>query len=228
MATRHKVNPKENTTMKTMILSAVAAALISTAASADAFDNAVFRTSAEAFDNAVLMTTVTTGNLEFSAATIVDTNVETYVLGGGAYFNLGPVGELDATLFVFGQYANIADVGVGVVGAEYILSKYSDRTALELTGQVAYVALTDDFDNGDVFLTPIVNFEYNMNEEVAVFSEVGYTWNLSNDFNGDGGYVQVGLDVGITDLISIRPSIVKPFDAVLDGEIAVVELNFNF
>lgn len=202
--------------MKTMILSTIAAAFMATTVSADTFDNTV------------LVTTVTTGNLEFSASTTVGDSVDNYLVGGGATFDLGKVGTMDSKVFVFGQYANVATVGVAAVGAEYTLSQEFDRTTVELTGQAAYVALTEDFGNGDLFVTPSANVEYAMTDRVAVFGEVGYTWNATNDFHAEGGYGQVGLDVGLTDTVGVRPSIVKPFDSASDDAFAVIELKFNF
>lgn len=206
--------------MKTLVIAAAMALGITSAASADDFDTNL------------LTTTVTDGKLEFTATTNVGSDFDgvgdVWTLGAGAYVLEYDLGRGESEVFVFGEYTELNDQGVGTVGAEYIYTEVNNGATLEVAGQVAYVADTSDFGNGDVFVTPRVGLEFMASEQFALFGEVGYTWNASEDFAQAGGYGELGVDFGLTESLSLRPSVVKPFDTANDDAYAAIELEFQF
>lgn len=206
--------------MKTFVLAAVAAMGVATAATADNFDTNL------------LTTTATYGDLEFSASTTVDSGLD----GFGNDFVLGVKGtvlsyELGAgtsDVKVYGQLGEVAGDEFGVLGAEYVwTTAVADNATLELTGDAAYV-MFDDFDNGDLVLTPSAELTVAVTQGVAVFGNVGYSWDATNEFARLGGFGEVGLDVGLTDTVSLRPSLVKPFDTGNDDLMGALEVEFRF
>jgi hypothetical protein len=208
--------------MKTTLLAMIASTVLGTSAMADNFDHTT------------TTLTATTGNLEFSAmGTIDNSNLsieDAFVVGAGAYVLPHTVGTMDAEVFVSGQYGEVDSAGTVRLGAEYLLSTSMDASTLTLGVEGAYVALSDDFSNGDVFLTPSVNLEVALTDAVAVFGEVDYAFDASDDFNGKGGTVELGMAFAVTDMVAVRPSVVRGFDTNgLDTDTqAAVELTFNF
>jgi len=197
--------------MKTLILAAVAAVgFASTASAAD-------------FDSNVLTTTVETGILEFSASTGVDSNLN----GFGDDFMVGAKATVlsfgDADVAVYGAIAEVAGDELSVLGAEVVMT----YGALELTGDAAYV-MVDDFDNGELVLTPSAEFTIPVAYDLDLFVGAGYSWNATDDFAKLGGYGEVGVDVMITETLSIRPSVVMPFDTDNDDLSAAMEVTFSF
>jgi hypothetical protein len=63
-----------------------------------------------------------------------------------------------------------------------------------------------------------------------VFGEVDYSFNASEDFADLGGIVQVGLDVALSDMVAVRPSVMRGFDTdgLGDDTQAAVEVVFSF
>ena len=208
--------------MKTFVLAAVAALGLGTAASAADFDvNS-------------LTTTVTTGDLEFSATTFVGSDLD----GFGDDFGLragytaleynsvfGP-----ADVEVYGAYASVADEDLGALGAVYTaMPNMPEGVALELAVDGAWVFLTDDFGGGEFWVTPSANLEIDLTTNIAVWGEIGNTWAASEDMADLGGYTALGLDVGITETFSVRPSISRDFGAGASDDLsASVELTLNF
>jgi len=206
--------------MKTLVISAAMALGLSSVASAGDFDTNR------------LTTTVTDGTLEFTATTNVGSDFngigDVWTLGAGAYVLEYELGAGTSEVFVFGEYTEVNDQGVGTLGAEYIYTETREGATLELAGQVAYTADTSDFGNGDVFVTPRVGLEFMVTDQLDMFGEVGYSWNASEDFTATGGYGELGVDVSLNDNLAIRPSVVKPFDTANDDAYANIELEFQF
>jgi len=207
--------------MKTLILAAVAAIVVATAASA-----------ADDFDVNVLTTTVTTGNLEFSADVGVGDAVDS-----GENFAFGVKGTvLSYDVFggasdvnVYGQYGQILGVSGYVIGAEYVwVTGLSDRVDLELAADAAYV-MPNGFDN-ELLLTPSTELTVDVTDSVAVFGGAGYTWVATDDFSQAGGYGELGLDISLTDTVGLRPSVIQPFDTGLGNEpmVGALEVTFDF
>jgi hypothetical protein len=208
--------------MKTLVLAAAAALTFGTAAAADDFDTNFFTT------------TVTTGDLEFSASTTVDSNVE----GFGNDFGLragytvleynsvfGP-----ADVEVYGAYASVADEDLGALGAVYTaMPNMGEGVALELAVDGSYMFLTDDFSGGEFFVTPSANLEIDLTTNLAVWGEVGNTWVVSEDMTDAGGYAALGLDVGITESVALRPSISRDFGAGAGDDLSAgLEVTLDF
>jgi hypothetical protein len=209
--------------MKTTLLAMIASTVLGTSAMADNFD----------YTTTTL--TATTGNLEFSAMGAIDnsnlSSEDAFAVGAGAYVLPHTVGTMDAEVFVFGAYGEVNSVGAVALGAEYLLSTSMDASTLTFGVEGAYAALSDDFSNGDVFVTPSVNLEVALTEAVAVFSEVDYAFNASDDFASTGGTIELGMAFAVTDMVAVRPSVVRGFDTAdgLDTDTqAAVELTFNF
>jgi hypothetical protein len=208
--------------MKTTLLAMIASTVLGTSAMADNFDYTM------------TTLTATTGNLEFSAAGVVDNNdmsfEDAFVVGAGAYVLPHTVGTMDAEVFVFGTYGEVESVGAVALGAEYLLSTSMDASTLTLGVEGAYIALADDFSNGDVFVTPSANLEVALTDTVAVFGEVDYAFNASDDFTGTGGTVELGMAFAVTDMVAVRPSVVRGWteDGLDTDTQAAIELSFNF
>lgn len=205
--------------MKTTILAAVAAVGFASAASADDFDNTL------------LTTTVTTGNLEFSVSSGVDRNLEglgdDWVAGAKATVLSYGLGEGTSDVKLYGQFGEVAEDEFGVLGAQYVWTTVDEGSTLELTADAAYV-MFDDFENGDLVLTPSAELTAALDNQIAVFGGVGYSWDATNDFAQLGGYVEAGADIALTDTVSVRPSVVQPFDTANDDAYAAIELKLNF
>lgn len=205
--------------MKTLIIAALAAIGISTAASADNFDTNL------------LKTTLVTDNLQFSLEGTIgdefDNLGDAWMFEAGGYFFDHTVGSMDATVYFFGRFGDAFGDEYGALGAEYILSQDFDGTALELSATATYV-MFDDFDNGDLLLTPRARFEGVATDQVTLFGEAGYSWNATDDFNAVGGYVEGGVELSLTESTSLLTSVVQPFDVEDDDMFARIELVFNF
>ncbi len=199
--------------MKTTLMAAFAALALSSAAMADSFDvNS-------------LTTKVTVDNLEFSVSTNVGSDLDgfgdTWAIGAGLTVLEYDLGSGTSDLFVFGRY-NDSDANTQL-GAEYTWTVVNNDTTVALAGEALY-----DFNHDAVLLKPSVNLEYAVSRSVDVFGEVGYTWDASNDFARDGGYLEVGADFALSEAVSLRPSIVQPFDSADDDVSAALELGLKF
>jgi len=206
--------------MKTLILAAIAAMGVATVASANDFDANM------------LTTTVETGALEFSASTTVDSDLngfgDDFVLGVKGTVLSYELGTGTSDFNIYGQYGQVASEDFGVLGAEYVwTTAIADNATLELTGDVAYV-MFDGLDNGDLVLTPSAELTVGLTRQIAVFGGAGYGWEATDDFARLGGYSEVGLDLGFTDTVSLRPSVVQPFDTGNDDLVGALELNLKF
>jgi hypothetical protein len=207
--------------MKTTLVAMIALTVFGTSAMADNFD----------YTTTTL--TATSGNLEFSATGVFDNSAtefeDSYTLGAGVYVLPHTVGAWDAEVFVFGEIGENAADEFGVVGAEYLLTTTMDASTLTLGTEAAYV-MVDDYDNGEFIVTPRANLEVAVTDTIAVFGEVAYAFNATEDFADLGGAVELGMDFAINDMVAVRPSIVRGFDTdgFADDTQAAVELTFNF
>jgi hypothetical protein len=208
--------------MKTTLLAMIASTVLGTSAMADNFDHTA------------TTLTATAENLQFSAmGTIDNTEIsleDSFVVGAGAYVLPHTVGALSSEVFVFGKYNEVESNGTVAIGAEYLLATSTDASTLTFGVKGAYVASSDSFDSGDVFVTPSVNLEVTLSDIVAVFGEVDYAFDASDSFTGVGGTAELGMAFAVNDMVAVRPSIVHDFDnGSLDSATqAAVELTFNF
>jgi opacity protein-like surface antigen len=84
-----------------------------------------------------------------------------------------------------------------------------------------YTTVETDLTDGDFALDPSVGVAYQVTNSVSVFGEVGYTWDMSNNWDRLGGYVEVGMPVVLSDAVTLTPSLIRGFD---DG---IEETNLN-
>ena len=156
------------------------------------------------FDDNVYTATMTVKSLEFSASTVE--SGATSVLGG-IHLLPGSIGDATTSLFVSLEYNLNTDESV--VAAEYNLNaNLSDRVWTYAGLEVAYETASED-----VFVTPSAGLGYTLGEKISVFGEVDYTFNASEDFAEVDGTVELGFDFGVTEALSIRPSVVMGFES---------------
>lgn len=208
--------------MKFTILAAVAASALAFGTVATAGD----------FDVNAFTTTIDTGTFEFSGTTFVGNDGiglgDSAVFSAGATVMTGVTAYGDTDLFVYGTYADLDGTGVAALGAEYTLTKSYESAALAFAVNAVYVAPFDNFDDGEVLVTPYVNAEYDVASDLTVFGEVGYTFVATDSFSQAGGYAELGVDAAFNDNVSLRPSVIMPFDGASDDISAAVELTFAF
>jgi len=114
---------------------------------------------------------------------------------------------------------------VAVIGQYNISMMTTPSLLIYGTAEVAYV--TDSgFSDGDWLVEPSAGAAYSITDTVAVYGEVGYTWNATNDFDQLGGYVEVGLPVAVTDTITITSSVSHGFDT--DNDVANFRMEATF
>lgn len=142
--------------------------------------------------------------------------VLTYNLGAGV-----------STLEIYGELGEVRGNEYGTLGAEYSWAVEVDRTTFQLAGDVAYV-MFNDFGDGDFIVTPSAMVSFDLGRNVDLYSEVGYSWDATNDWNRLGGYAEMGHDVGVTDNFAVRASVVQPFDTLNDDVYGELGVRFEF
>jgi hypothetical protein len=160
------------------------------------------------FQNNTADVVITSGVLDFAvsadSAGITDLEV-------GATGFKHSLGVFDADIRAEVSYNLPADT-IGL-RAEYNLQWLAaQRTAVYGTAAVQYTTTDTDLGNGDFYFEPSIGVAHSLNDRVGVFGEVGYTWDISNDWARNGGYVEIGAPIAITDSVSLVPSIVRGFD----------------
>jgi hypothetical protein len=178
--------------MKTLATAMTVVMLSATAALAENFENTTFAVEA------------TSGALDVTVDANADglTNVEVGVTAGVVRLALG-TDLLDAdTLTATAEYAVVMSV--------------TDSLAAYGTAQVAY-ATTTDFQDGDWSMNPSVGLEFQVTNAVAVYGEVGYSWDVSTDMDRLGGYVEFGVPFAVTSAVTLTPSVARSFDTGTDN-----------
>lgn len=164
---------------------------------------------AEDFDNSTFETVLYSDRFQFSFSGDNDEGFDS--VSAGVYFLSYTIGETyNANLYTELEY-NYIDESVTLSG-EYQMYKEFDFGEVYGSAAVDYVALEDDFSNGDWYMSPYAGVVYDVSESVATFVEVGYTWDMSNDWDTSGGYGEVGVDFMINEDIKVTPSVVQEFD----------------
>ena len=212
--------------MKTYLIAAIAAlTLTPLAAFAGGTSDTVYEAEpvvyvAAPYDRGIELRFTTTG-------TSTDDLGDNWELRGGfealSYSVAGGV----STLTFYGEFGAVNANEFGAVGAEYDwTTALSQATDLTLEADVAYV-MFNDFNDGDVLVTPNANLTFYATDNLAVFGEVGYTWDATNDWTRQGGYTELGVDIAASDSISIVSSVIKPFDSIDDDVRGSLEVKFN-
>jgi hypothetical protein len=95
------------------------------------------------------------------------------------------------------------------------------------TAELAYATDTS-FSTSNWTVEPSAGILFAFYDIVAVYGEVGYTWAVDDDFAQEGGYVEVGLPVSLSESVMLTPSVAQTFDTDHDAANAKVEVSFNF
>lgn len=179
---------------------------------------------ADDFDNTALEAVVYTGNFEFSLSG--DTTDGLDNIGVGYSFLNHDIGRFHGTVFAELSYGIVSeDVTIDL---EYQASTYVGTFAVYGAASAEYTAPVDTIDSGDWMFVPYVGGAYDFSNNVSAYTEVGYTWDMSNDWNGQGGYVEVGADFGLAENIVITPYITRTFDTANDEYQAGLTVGLSF
>lgn len=195
--------------MKTIIASTAIALALASAAAAENFK----ANSAEV--------NFTSGNLSFSADTVE--NGDTTVGAGIAFLNgefAGFSGGADAS-FDYNIDSDDVELGVG-----YGVSRQVGTVVVH--GDLGTTYTFTDSRTDFWTVEPSVGASYALNDTFNTYSEVGYEWNATDDWKGTGGYVEAGVDISITETVSVTPSVTRTFDTADNKTNANVALNFAF
>ena len=200
--------------MKNTLISIFAAlALTAGAAAADDFDNTTASVTAE-FEQFALTVESDSDNgytkLQFGA-TILEYELSETV---------------DAKIDAFTAHYDAEDqYGVG---GSYTLTYSVNDFSMWGVAEVEYIGLADDFNIGELYVTPTVGMGYDLTPTVTAWGEVGYTWIATNDWDRDGGTVEVGVDFELADNVVFRTSLSRDFDTAVEETQINLGLNFNF
>lgn len=200
--------------MKKLLLATVAFLGLSTAAFASDFDNTSF--------------TIVASSDTLDYKLKADADNELTGLSVGFYALPYTMGNVDANMYVELGYARL-DESLNV-DVEYQL-----KTSLTPYTR-AYGALSAEYaissDNvatdGSLVFAPYVGLAYDMNPKLSVFVEAGYDWEVTNDWNANGGYAEIGASYAVNDTVYIQPSIVQTLDTGADEAQAKLEVGFAF
>jgi hypothetical protein len=200
--------------MKNILISIFAAlALTAGAAAADDFDNTTASVTAE-FE-------------QFTLTVESDSdNGYTKLQFGATIFEYELSETVDAKIDAFTAHYDAEDQ-YGVGGA-YTLTYSVDALSIWGVAEVEYIGLADDFNIGELYVTPTVGVGYDLTPTVTAWGEVGYTWIATNDWDHDGGTVEVGVDFELADNVVFRTSLSRDFDTAVEETQVNLGLNFNF
>jgi len=160
------------------------------------------------FDTTVLSTSLTSGAMDFGVDATengitdlaVGVSAFSYATGG---FDVSLRGELNYNLD--------ADT-IGLRGEYNVVRAIASNATVYGSAAVEYVTAETDLTDGDFFLDPSAGVTYAFTDTVSVFGEVGYTWNVSSNWDSLGGYVEVGLPLNVTNSVTVTPSLVRGLD----------------
>lgn len=182
--------------MKTFLTASAFVAAMSTAAFAGNFDTTLLGVDA------------TSGALDFSVDATED-GMTAFAVGATGFAH--QVAGFDASVRGELAYGFDADA-IGVRGEYNVVRATAQNMTVYGSAAVQYVTLNTDLSDGDFYFDPSVGVTYAFNDTVSMFGEVGYAWNMSNDFDRVGGYVEIGMPVNVTDSVTFVPSLVRGFD----------------
>jgi hypothetical protein len=199
--------------MKNLMITTALFATVSTAAIAEDFKANQY------------VTTFTSGSLEFSLGAVETdlTTVTTTAVGVATY----SFGAVDTSLDLSFGYDLDEDA---VTTAATLNASTAPTPLLTVYGsaELAYVADTGALSDGEVFVSPTVGTAYAVSDSAAVFAEVGYAWNASDNWVADGGEVEVGVDFAASEAFTISPSLVRTFDTTDNATNFKVEATLRF
>lgn len=116
---------------------------------------------------------------------------------------------------------------LGLADNLYARAEYNFGADLH-TNLSVYGSAAVQYEIGGVWtLDPSIGVSYGITERIGVFGEVGYTYGLTNTVT-NGGYVEVGTPVSITDSVYVTPSIKRTFNSAADETSAHLKLTYRF
>lgn len=164
---------------------------------------------AEDFDNSTFETVLYSDRFQFSFSGDNEDGFDS--VSAGVVMLPYTIGETyNANVYTEVEYHFLDDLVT--LSGEYQMYKEFNFGEVYGAAAVDYVALEDDFSDGDWYLSPYAGLVYDVSDSVATFAEVGYTWDMSNEWDNTGGYGELGVDFLINEDIKVTPSVVQEFD----------------
>lgn len=200
--------------MKTLLLTTAAAAFAFVAGTASADD----------FENTTFETVVYSDNLQFSVSGDYIDGVN--AASTGITFMEYQLGTVNANLYAELEYHMLADE-VTLTG-EYQMSRTFAFGNVYGAAAVSYTANEDDLGDGTWLASPYAGVTYGLTDNIATFAEVGYSWDMSNDWTNSGGYGEIGVDFAVNENITLTPSVVTTFDTANDSTNLNLTMAFSF
>ena len=121
---------------------------------------------------------------------------------------------------------NLDADAIGVRG-EYNV-EYATAVTLYGTAAVEYSTSDASLKGGDWMFEPTVGVSHAFTDRISVYAETAYAWDLSNSWDRLGGSVTAGLDVYLTDTLTLSPSISRGYDGVSKDWNANIEAAIRF
>jgi hypothetical protein len=176
------------------------------------------------FDNATFGLTVNSGMMDFTVDANQNALTDFEVGVTGLAHSLG---SADAEVRAALNYNLDADT-IGLRGEYNLAIAVADQTVAYGTVGLEYSTANNNLSSGDFSFDPSVGVTYTLNDQISVFGEVGYTWNISNDWSRTSGYLEVGVPVTVASKVTLTPSLVRSFDDGLESTNAKLSLNLTF
>jgi hypothetical protein len=136
---------------------------------------------------------------------------------------LNPSLSLDAE--VYAKYYELEDTtsaGIRVV-ADYIVAN-----ELSIYSHIAYEYL-DVTATENTALRALAGLDYYVGNDISVFGETEYAWNIADDFSEIGGYAEAGVAVDLLDNTTLITSIVHYYDTdLLENNQIKAEIVYGF
>lgn len=162
------------------------------------------------FDNNGVSVILERDNVTFGLDTV---DGEATALSFGTTIMPHTVLGADADLTLGAEYGVISEELT--FSAAYELSKRYGQVNTYVDLEAAYTVDSGDTD-GVWEATPTVGASLAVNDKLAAFGEVSYTWDASNDWAQAGGSAEIGARYAVTDAVALTPSLVRSFDTGAD------------
>ena len=185
---------------------------------------ALFGTSVLAgdFDATTYTLTAQSGTMDFSVDGSNDGISSIATGASGLSHNLG---ALQAG--VRGEISYDLDADAIGVRGEYNV-EYATAVTLYGTAAVEYSTTDASLKGGDWMFEPTVGVSHAFTDRISAYAETSYAWDLSNSWDRLGGSVTAGLDVYLTDTLTLTPSISRGYDGESEDWNANIEAAIRF
>lgn len=179
---------------------------------------------AEDFENTTVETVVYADNLQFAVSG--DNNDGINAASAGITFMPYQLSTVNANLYAELEYGFFTDDFT--VTGEYQMNRSFAFGDVYGAASTEYTAHEDNFDDGEWTLSPYAGVTYILNDNITTFAEVGYSWNMSQNWDKVGGYGEIGVDFSINENITLKPSIFDTFDTAYDSTQMNLTMVFQF